>query len=150
MAWYKFEHLQRRSAVFITDGGPEVAKNTKVQKNLLFLKGPTGKAGKFPKIPEDVKRFMEKQKAMVNLNQLPPHFRLPKWVHDHFEKGGTPASLTEIIEQKVNSDPHHQTLVEAQALLNELGRDPNNAELIRKLICREKITKITSGKPSSI
>jgi hypothetical protein len=146
MAWYKFEKLQRRAAVFLTDLGSESAKNIKGQKNVLFLKGPIGKTGKAQKIPEDVRLFMEKQKQMVYFNQLPPNFQLPDWVQEHFKNGGTPAALIETIEQKVNSDPHHNTLIEAQVLLNELGRDPNNAALIRNLVCREKIMKVTRGK----
>jgi hypothetical protein len=145
MAWYKFAGLQNNGEILLSDISPAAAANTKKHGTPRGLRSPKGKMGKPAKMPNDVKVFMEKQKGQANFNRPETGNSVPDWVKDHFTKGGTPESLVAEIAKKVDNDPHHKTLLEAQALLNELGRDPNNAAIIRKLVNRKKVKQIMSA-----
>lgn len=65
---------------------------------------------------------------------------LPAWVRAHVERKSTVKDVLEDGLERVGKTPDQQTLLEGQLVLNELGRDPRNAELVRGTV--QKVSRM--------
>jgi hypothetical protein len=127
-----------------TQDGPSKIENPNLSQLLESRAGaPTKKA-----LPE-MQEFSKKQQTALNIYQIDPKFWLPQWVRDFAEKKKSPESLVKEVIAKVEKEPHLTNLLEAQMILNELGRDPANTDAIRRNLTRKFLTTITQGRTSS-
>jgi hypothetical protein len=90
----------------------------------------------------EAEKFKRQQSAKVNLYIVNPHFWLPEWVRQHISSGGSVEGLLQDVIKRVKDDPHEQTLQEAQFIVNELGRNPENSRVITKYITRSLIKQV--------
>lgn len=69
---------------------------------------------------------------------------LPAWVREQIEKDPSPESRIRAILARVKENPGERSLLEAQSLLNELGRDAATAKLVHAVINKTLINNIHS------
>jgi hypothetical protein len=59
---------------------------------------------------------------------------LPEWVRDHVARDSPPEAVLRDALRRVLGTPDRSTLLEAELLLRELGRNAEHAELIRSVV----------------
>jgi hypothetical protein len=112
------------------------------------LRQENGAGASDKKAPEIVK-FSKKQEAALHVYLIDPKFWLPAWVRELASNSKAPEGLIKEVIARIEKDPHQNTLLEAQLIFNELGRDPANTGLIRKYFSREFIKRIFgAGRPN--
>lgn len=70
----------------------------------------------------------------VRTNAASPRYWLPDWVRQYVDRN---APVRELVEEAVGRavrSPHESNLVEVQTLMNELGRSPDNAGMVRAVV----------------
>lgn len=70
----------------------------------------------------------------VRANDMEPQFWLPDWVRAHVDRGSSPRDVVAEALERVSESPHEEALLEAQAIVNELARHPDNAPLVHEAI----------------
>jgi hypothetical protein len=96
-------------------------------------------------IPALLRPAILKQRGQVRRLSDNPTRWLPAWVREHIEKDPSPESRIEAIVGRLKKDPGEASLLEAQALLNELGRDPETAKLVHAAINKKLIHLLRSS-----
>ena len=80
------------------------------------------------------------QPKHVKRASIPPSYSaqgddwLPSWVREHVERNSPAKDVIADALRRVSTTPDRQTLLEAELLLNELGRLPDNASLVRETV----------------
>ena len=80
------------------------------------------------------------QPKHVKRASLPPSYTaegddwLPRWIREHVERNSPAKDVIEDALRRVSTSPDRETLLEAELLLNELGRLPDNASLVRETV----------------
>ena len=63
----------------------------------------------------------------------------PHWLRRAIENGNSPAELIELLRRRV---PQQSNLREAQAVINEIGRLPGGAMLIKGLLTQKEFSEL--------
>lgn len=147
MSWNKFKKMVTsddcRRNIGVAGAGKEYALDAAAgdvnSGPVLRLENGAGAPGK--KAPE-IEKFSKKQEAALHIYLIDPKFWLPAWVRELASNSKTSEGLIREVIARIEKDPHQNTLLEAQLIFNELGRDPANTGLIRKYFSREFIKRI--------
>lgn len=95
--------------------------------------------------PPEVSTFANAQAAKVRHYQVDPNFWLPQWVRDHIDAKGSPDDLIQKVMDRVKATPNAQSLLEAQTVLNELGRSSEGTAAIRNAVTKPVIRQAVQG-----
>ncbi len=150
MPWSNFAHLTtlpsvdeigikgpgtiQRSVPFATAG---------TQLLPLKLELATGQPAAAP--PDAMTSFAKAQAARVRQYEVDPEFWLPQWVRDHIDAKGHPDQLIQKVIDRVKANPGAKTLLEAQAVLNELGRSPEGTAAVKSAVTKDVIRRTVQG-----
>ena len=66
----------------------------------------------------------------------------PRWFLDEIKKGAKPAAIIELLRRRV---PKESNLREAQAVLNDIGRQPGGARIVRKVLTQRLFAELSKG-----
>jgi len=70
---------------------------------------------------------------------------VPQWVRDHIDAKGSPDDLIQKVMDRVKATPNAQSLLEAQTVLNELGRSSEGTAAIRNAVTKPVIRQAVQG-----
>ena len=95
-------------------------------------------------LPEKFRAFAAQKATEVRRHYSDKVTWLPDWVRTFIASDPSPAARIQEILRRVKDSPTEVVLLEAQALLNELGRDAETAKLVKQAVTKEFIHQITS------
>jgi hypothetical protein len=76
------------------------------------------------------------REPVIRTNVAAGDFWLPSWVRGHVDKNTPVREVVAEVLERAAASPDEATLVEAQHILNELGRSRDNAPVIRAALDR--------------
>lgn len=94
------------------------------------------------KLPSAATKAMTAQKKKLASEPEPPKNDMPKWVKILIKKKVSPAMIIEAAIKRGVERGDHSSLIEVQAVLNELARDRNNAARLLKSITIDTLNKL--------
>ena len=109
----------------------------------LTLEVATGQAAAAP--PAAMTSFASAQAARVRHYQVDPNFWLPQWVRDHIDAKGQPDELIQKVIDRVKANPNANSLLEAQTVLNELGRSAEGTAVVRNSVTKAVVRSAVQG-----
>ncbi len=148
MPWSNFAHLTTSllSSDDIGLKGPgKIVHSAPSNTQLLPLKLELGNGHSSAEAPSEVTSFATTQQTKARQYEIDPEFWLPPWVRDHVDSNGKPDDLIQKVIAQVNQSPNEKTFLEAQATLNELSRTTEGADLVRKSVTKDVISKTLQG-----
>lgn len=83
----------------------------------------------------------------VRTNGASPGYWLPDWVRQHVDRNSPVRELVEEAVGRAVRSPHESSLVEVQTLMNELGRSPHNAGMVRAVV--NQASKLMADRPAA-
>ena len=99
------------------------------ESEAMLERTPEGRGGVGRDQPSEVKD------ALVTASYSPPDKDwMPGWVREHVDRKSPQTDVIKDALRHVSKTPDRQTLLEVQMVVNELGRDPSRAELLRDSI----------------
>lgn len=69
-------------------------------------------------------------------------YQRPDWASELAHKGVSVTDMLDEVRRRVIADPHEETLVAAQMILNDIARTPEGGPLIRRYVSADLITKL--------
>lgn len=145
MPWDNFAHLSSltpASGEIRVSGPGQVLRSVSNADPKRHLPNRLELGAGSAELPAEVKTFASQQAAAVRNYSVDPKFWLPDWVRQHIDQGGKPDGLIQKVIDRVRQNPHEATLLEAQAIFNELGRSAEGTALVRQQVSKEVVQDI--------
>jgi hypothetical protein len=73
-------------------------------------------------------------------------FWLPSWARDLVERNATPEAMVREALKRVSNQHSEKRLLEAQAVINELGRSAEHTKVLRSVLTKETIKSFLSAR----
>lgn len=86
--------------------------------------------------------FLQKVSAISSVDAPVAKFKPPTWVRALTRAKRSPQQVIDAIEQRVTQSPTRQNLLEAQMLLNDIGRLQDGGKLIRANITQQLVNQL--------
>jgi hypothetical protein len=85
----------------------------------------------------------------VNPRQFNPPSTFPAWAQSLTENKATPEQLVRAALDRVSKDHSEQTVVEAQAVINELARSADHAKVATSVLTPDAVKALVAKKPGA-